>query len=120
MRNRIPYTIISVLILCKCFVWWLLFWGTDYSKVEPTLMGVFEPVHQFSYSILSSFLLIGILFKSRFALIAMFVAFVINIGIFVFRGSTVYQSLLDPVVLIILCLVLYYRKPNSWFGASES
>ncbi len=120
MRNRIPYALISILVFCKCFVWWLLFWGTDYSKVEPTLMGVFEPVHQFSYSILSSFLLVGILFKSRFALIAMFAAFVINIGIFVYRGSTVYQSILDPVILGILCLVLYYRKPNSWFGASES
>ena len=120
MRNRIPYAIISILILNKVFVWWLLFWGTDYSKVEPTLMGVFEPVHQFSYSILSSFMVIGILLKSRFALIAMFVAFVINIAIFAYRGSTVYQSILDPAILIILCLVLYYRKPNSWFGARES
>jgi hypothetical protein len=120
MRNRIPYAIISIIIFCKIFVWWLLFWGTDYSKVEPTLMGVFEPVHQFSYSILSSFLIIGILFKSRFALIAMFAAFLINLGIFVFRGSTVYQSILDPVLLIVLCLILFYRKPNSWFGVRES
>jgi hypothetical protein len=101
-------------------VWWLLFWGTDYSKVEPTLMGVFEPVHQFSYSILSSFLIVGILFKSRFALIAMFAAFLINLGIFVFRGSTVYQSILDPVLILVLCLILFYRKPNSWFGVRES
>jgi hypothetical protein len=82
-------------------------------------MGVFEPVHQFSYSILSSFLLVGILFKSRFALMAMFVAFIINICIFVYRGSTVYQSILDPVILGVLCVVLYYRKPNSWFGTSK-
>lgn len=120
MRNRIPYAIISILIFCKFFVWWLLFWGTDYSKVEPTLMGVFEPVHQFSYTILSSFLIIGILFKSRFALVAMFAAFSINVAIFAYRGSTVYQSVLDPVLLVLLCLVLHYRKPNSWFGNSES
>ncbi len=119
MKNQIPYAIISILILCKIFAWWLLFWGTDYSKIELTVLGVFEPVHQFSYLILSTFLIVGILFKSRFAMIAMVVAFLINLGIFVFLGSAVYQSILDPMLLLCLCLVLLYRKPNAWFSATR-
>lgn len=114
MGNRIPYIVLTFLVLSKVFVWWLLFWGTDYSSAEPTLKGVFEPVHQISYSVLSTFLIVGILFKSRFSIVAMFVAAGINMGIYLYRGSAVYQSIFDPLVLVIFCLAVFLYRPNFW------
>jgi hypothetical protein len=120
MRNKIPYALISILLFCKLFFWWLLIWGTDFLKVENTLVGMFEPIHQFSYATLSSFLVIGILFRSRFAFIAMFGASLINFLIYVLRGTAVYQSLLDPIILVLFSLALYFSRPNTWFKSDEN
>jgi len=120
MRNRIPYFIIITLVFCKVFAWWLFFLGSNISEGEITLIDSFSPIHQFSYLILTSFLAVGLLFKSKFAYCSMFAAFAINLGIFLLNGNVVYQSVLDPVLIILLGLVVYYRQPNSWLGVSES
>jgi len=50
----------------------------------------------------------------------MYAAFAINLVIFLLSGRVVYQSILDPVLIILLGLVVHYRQPNSWLGAKES
>ena len=120
MRNRIPYLIIITLISCKLFAWWLFFLGSNISEGKITLIDSFPPIHQFSYLILTSFFAVGLLFKSQFAFWSMFVALAINVSIFFLNGHVVYQSVLDPIIVTVLGLVVYFRQPNSWFGAVES
>jgi len=120
MSNRIPYLIIIALIFCKVFAWWLLFWGSNITEGEVTLIDSFSPIHQFSYLILTSFLAVGLLFKSKFAYYSLFAAFAINLGIFLLNGHVVYQSALDPVLIILLGLVVYYKQPNSWLGLARA
>lgn len=120
MRNRISYIIITTLVFCKIFAWWLFFLGSNIAEGEITLIDSFSPIHQFSYLILTSFLVVGLLFKSKFAYWSMYAAFAINLGIFLLNGHAVYQSVLDPILIILLGLVVYYRQPNSWLGANES
>ncbi len=114
MRNRLHYSLLFILVTGKVFAWWLLFWGTNMQDIEVTLKGVFEPVHQFSYMILSSFLLVSLLFKSRFALFGLFAAFIINTVIYLYRGTAVYQSVWDFIIVLMFCMLVYYRQPNSW------
>ena len=94
--------------------------GFNVTEGEITLIDSFSPIHQFSYLILTSFLVVGLLFKSKFAYWSMYAAFAINLVIFLLSGRVVYQSILDPVLIILLGLVVHYRQPNSWLGAKES
>jgi len=112
MRNRIPYLIITILVLCKIFAWWLFFLGSNIAESEITLVNGFSPIHQFSYLILTSFLVVGLLFKSKFAYWSMYAAFLINFGVFLLNGHVVYQSVLDPILIILLGLIFYYKQPN--------
>ena len=96
MKNSIPYSLIGILVIAKIFAWWLLIWGSNILDVELTLKGMFEPIHAFSYLVLGSVLVIGLVFGSRFALIALAATAPVNLLIFVFNGNIVYQSIWDP------------------------
>jgi hypothetical protein len=118
MKNRIPYILLSVLLLSKVFAWWLLFFGIDYSNGTGNSIDNFALIHQISYLTLSSFFVVGILLKSKLSIAAMFVTFLINATIFLFRDTAVYQSVFDPLLLLLFCFVIHYQRPNSWCGSS--
>ena len=120
MKNRIPYLLIITLFLCKLFSWWLFFIGSNVTEGEITLSKTFPLIHQFSYLVLTSFLVIGLLFKSHFAYWAFWGAFAINLIIYTLKGTLVYQSILDPIFIICLSLIIYYRQPNSWFNSKTT
>jgi len=119
MKNKIPYTIISLMLISKIFAWWLLVWGIDYGSADLTLESSFKPAHQISYMVLSSFLVIGVILKSKFALYAFFGVFIINLIIYILNGSIVYQSLYDPTLLILFYFVINKKQPNSWLTTKE-
>jgi len=106
--------------VCKIFAWWLLFFGSNITEVEATLSNSFQPLHQFSYLTLTTFLAVGLLVKSKFALYSFLVTFALNLFIFIVKGTVVYQSVLDPVLIACLGLVVFCRRPNWWFKVVES
>lgn len=114
MKNSIPYVLLTILALGKIFAWWLLFYGSNLMDPELTLAGMFEPIHQFSYLIVSSILVAGIIFGSRSALIVLALTVPVNFAIFLFRGTSVYQAVWDPVVLGIFIAGIMVRKPSRW------
>jgi len=114
MKSFIPYTIIGILLIAKIFAWWLLIWGSNILDAELTLKGMFEPIHAFSYMVLSSVLLIGLLFGSRFSLIALAMTAPINLSIYLMNENVVYQSIWDPVLVSIFIAVVVFRNPNKW------
>lgn len=114
MKNTIPYTLLTMLLLGKAFSWWILFFGSNILDSELTLVGMFEPIHQFSYLLLSSILLVGVLFGSKFSLLVLALTAPANLFIFLLRGSSVYQSIWDPVMLGLFVLVVVLRTPNRW------
>jgi len=114
MKNTIPYLLLAMLLAGKAFAWWMILWIGYFSNTELTLVGMFEPIHQFSYLIISTLMLVGILFRSTFALIVLLLTFLINILVYIFHGTIVYQSVWDPVLLVLFVTVTQLRKPNSW------
>jgi hypothetical protein len=120
MKHRLPYAIIIILILSKAFAWWMIFAMLQTPETEPTFTGLFQPLRQFSYLVLSSFLAVGILFKSRFAIYSFIMAFVINLLLFLYTGKGVYQWIYDPVLILMLFFVVYFNRPNFWFQLKES
>ena len=114
MKNTIPYSLLITLLIGKAFAWWLLFFGTNILDAELTLSGMFEPIHQFSYLVLSTILLIGILFSSRFSLVVLALTAPTNLTIYLLHGTSVYQSVWDPVLLAIFLMVISLREPNRW------
>lgn len=122
MKNSIAYLLLAVLLVGKVFAWWMIFWGSNILDAELTLAGMFEPIHQFSYLILSSVLLVGILFRSKFSLAALLVTAPTNAIIFLLHGTSVYQSIWDPVLLALFVAAIVFIKPNRWtqtFGANK-
>ena len=99
MKHRLPYVIITILILSKAFAWWMVFALLQTPETELTLTGLLQPLRQFSYLVLSSFLAVGVLFKSRFATYSFLIAFLINLLLFLYSGNGVYQWIYDPVLI---------------------
>lgn len=116
MKNSVPYFLLAMLLVGKAFAWWMLVLGSNVLHAELTLIGMFEPIHQFSYLVFSSVLLIGISLGSRFSLIALALTVPINAAIFFLRETSVYQSIWDPVLLGLFVVAIAFRRPNRWFS----
>lgn len=114
MRNLLPALLLAVLVAGKIFAWWLIVWGSNMLDAELTVRGMFEPVHAFSYLVLSSILLVGVVFGSRFAFVALMLVAVANVGIYALRGTTVYQAVWDPLLLLAFVTTVALRRPNRW------
>lgn len=114
MKNTIPYLILITLLLSKVFAWWMIFFGSNILEVESTLSNLFQPLHQFSYLTLSSVLVVGIVFRSKFAFNALLLTVPANLIIYLYHGTSVYQSLWDPMFLLVFGIVATHRKPNHW------
>ena len=114
MKNTIPYLILITLLLSKVFAWWMILFGSNILEVEATLSNLFQPLHQFSYLALSSVLVVGIVFRSKFAFTALLLTVPANLIIYLYHGTSVYQSLWDPMFLLVFGIVATYRKPNHW------
>jgi hypothetical protein len=49
MKNSVPYFLLAMLLVGKAFAWWMLVFGSNVLDAELTLIGMFEPIHQFSF-----------------------------------------------------------------------
>ncbi len=114
MKNTIPYSLLVIFLLSKCFAWWMLYITFAATDVELIVTSLILPAYQSSYLLLSTVLLIGVLFRSRFAIIAFFLTAPVNLTIFIFSGAFVYQGIWDPVLMAIFVIVVNARTPNSW------
>ena len=76
---------------------------------------LYQTIHQVTYYLLSTVCIIGILCKRVIFLYTLIFLFFVNLGVYVFKGTSVYQSVFDPVFILIFLSFAFFVKPNRWY-----
>ena len=114
-KNKLIYVLLLLMFFSKFFVVYLLF-----AYVLPSLEGrqvnvvYSQLIHQYAYFFISLLCVIGLLFRVKLAYFIFLVSFLVNLAIYIVLGTSVYQSIYDPILLLVFTLLVIYIKPNIW------
>jgi len=114
-KNKPIFVLLIFMLLSKFFVVYLfIFHVVPGIEGKELVVVPFQTIHQASYFAISSICIIGLILRKKIFFFLLLLAFFVNLAIYLVVGTLVYQSIYDPVLLLLFIFLVAYTKPNLW------
>jgi len=116
-RHKLIMFVLIVMLLSKLMALNLtlgILFPTQIEGIEITT-DFFQAGHLIIYFILSTVCIVGILFRQLILFYTLLVIFLLNIGVYIINNTSTFQSVSDPLFIVIFLFLVYFVKPNKWY-----